>query len=196
MSLKAESDWYKIYDLGMDPAVFLEPFKNIANEDDSFDINIDRVAEHKAWVIDDRPDIWEYINNIHPLTDLWTTVRSGLVKQGFVYWIMPETGSLQPHLDAKTNDGTDAHGFVIVPLVGETITKSYGRPPYINPHSDGTTPKNNDTFTLTYDWNDYTVIDQVTYGPGDVVILNNTNYIHSVHPQSARVALQFSAASW
>ena len=196
MEPKLETEWYKIYDLGMNPEDLLEPFKNIASEDESFDINIDKVAQHQAWVIDDRQDIWSYINNIHPLTDLWTTVRSSLVENGFIYWVMPESGSLQPHVDAKSNDGIEMNGFVIVPLIGETKTKCYGRPPYISPHSDGTYPKNNDTFTLTYDWDDFSVVDEITYGPGDVVILNNTNYIHSVHPTGTRVALQFSAASW
>ena len=199
MSLKAESPWYKIYDLGMDPNDILDylvPRLEQEHGDLNFNDNFS-MGKHQVWVVDNAKHLYNHVDKIHPCMDLYTTLRKELVPSAFSFWIMPKDSELGPHVDAKQNKGQPTPGFVIVPLRGRTETKCYGPMPEVNPHynpNNLSSLKNNDEFTMTFSSDDLEVVDTVVYEPGDVVVINNTKYIHSVHPlDDPRIALQFSA---
>lgn len=122
------------------------------------------------------------VHALHSVRPLTSSRFKGELINGCTIWEMNNGVTLEPHVDASHNTS-----FVILPIAGRTKTSMHGQLPN-DVSNHGRTP----TFPI-----DTPIVDSITYGPGEFIVINNTKYIHSVTPiDDYRLVLQFNAESF
>jgi len=111
------------------------------------------------WYIEDQ-DTYNKLNQIYPI-------------QGkLCCWEWFETEGIVPHVDNNNMpDGATRAGSMNVPLIGNVLTCNYG--PFKGEHTGVGATMISDTSK--------SVIDSLEYGPGQIMIIDNTRWIHSVN---------------
>ena len=128
----------------------------------------------KVWTFECK-QTYDHVNSIHPIKVLFS--KDEINK--FTIWEMNTGSTLPPHVDADHNTG-----FVIVPLIGTTTTSMHGSIPHTI---------DNNSKTPVFE-EDMPVLESVTYSVGEMIVVNNTKFIHSVKPvDDYRLTLQFNA---
>ena len=167
-----ETAWYKLYKHNLDIDSLLVRVHDYMKKNTPRTIS-DFDNDQQAWTFECK-QTYEYVNSIHPIKVLFS--KNEINK--FTIWEMNTGSTLPPHVDANHNTG-----FVIVPLVGTTKTSMHGSIP---PETD------NNSKTPVFEKN-MPILDSVTYGVGEMIIVNNTKFIHSVKPvNDYRLTLQFN----
>ena len=176
-----DTDWCKQYkhnidltDISNNDKLLIEnsyPYR-VRPDDTYFD-------EHKFWEFDD-DDLYNAVNQYHELNAISQSGMGKLRKGKITIWEMRNNTKLHAHVDSHVHQG-----FVIMPLIGKTRTACHG--PIPDPQSNiHNTP-------YFFELEDY-VEDYVEYEPGQMVVINNTKFVHSVVPLDGyRLALQFPA---
>ena len=111
------------------------------------------------WHLEDQ-DTYNKLNQIYPIQDK------------LCCWEWVETKGIVPHVDnINMPDGTIQAGSMNVPLIGNVLTCNYG--PFKGKHTGSGATIISDTSK--------SVIDTLEYGPGQIMIIDNTQWIHSVN---------------
>lgn len=135
---------------------------------------------HNFWYAEDK-EKWETFNAISPLTKSigWDNKSWDY---HVCYWEWDPVDYLPTHID----DPAVARGNLLIPIIGETITYFYET-------------VDDDTFASSGVSRPYKEIEtdiskstfSVTYGPGEVLEIENSIWYHSVHPlQDYRLQMQ------
>ena len=150
--------WYKLFDnpLEIDLLIALckktKP-KNPKQINPTYGLNL------YWWYIEDQ-DTYNKLNQIYPIQG----------KLCCMEWF--ETEGIVPHVDNNNMlDGATRAGVMNVPLIGNVLTCNYG--PFKGEHTGVGATMISDTSK--------SVIDSLEYGPGQIMIIDNTRWIHSVN---------------
>ena len=139
---------------------------------------------HNFWYVEDR-EKWETFNKIAPLTKAigWDGHEWDY---HVCYWEWNPADTLETHID----DPAIGRGNLLVPIIGETTTYFYdlvdeedlAKPGESRPYKEIETDPRQSTFSITY-------------GPGEVLEIENSMWYHSVHPkQEYRLHMQLRLA--
>lgn len=135
---------------------------------------------HNFWYAEDK-EKWETFNNIAPLTK-----HIGWEDKNWdyhvCYWEWNYADFLPKHID----DPAVGRGNLLIPIVGETTTYFYDiinsedfvKPGESRPYKEKETNIDESIF-------------HITYGPGEILEIENSTWYHSVHPlQDYRLQMQ------
>lgn len=176
--LTRQTEWYKLYKHNLEIPNLLSRVRNHMTSNTATSVPGSFNQGHKTWTFVCK-DTYEYVNSIHAVRPLTSTAFAGELDHAFTIWEMNTGSNLPPHVDATHNTA-----FVILPLVGRTTTSMHG--PINN-------SINNNQKTPVFDV-DMPKINSVTYNTGELIVVNNTKFIHSVQPiDDYRLVLQFNA---
>ena len=168
-----KTKWYKLYKHNLDIDSLLFRVRNHMTQTTPRSISgFD--SGQKAWTFECK-QTYDYVNSIHPIKVLYSEDEINK----FAIWEMNKGSTLAPHVDANHNTG-----FVVLPLIGTTKTSMHGPVPL---------GIDNNSKTPVFD-EDLPILESVTYGVGEMIVVNNTQFIHSVKPvDDYRLTLQFNA---
>jgi len=173
-----ETDWYKLYKHELETNTLLSKVRDFMRHNKPMSLPGKFNKGHNTWTFVCK-DTYNYVNSLHSVRPLTSTTFVGEMDHAFTIWEMNTGSNLPPHIDASHNTA-----FVILPLIGRTRTSMHGT---INESID------NNHKTPVFDSNMKT-LDSVTYGTGEMIVVNNTQFIHSVKPlDHYRLVLQFNA---
>lgn len=201
MSLIEESEWYSVYELGMDVNLLVDKFNLYASINEAENAGIILDEKNKYWICDNDTTIHDYVNNITPVGSLATTTKVHTVESSleivpdltsaFLYYDV-ENKNLPPHVTPKSKNDVDIASIVYIPLSGEWTIKSCGRAPFINPHFADESLRNNDNDIVVYDYEDFVTVDTVECKPGYVYVIKSSEFVTSFESHSDRKqVLQF-----
>ena len=201
MSLVEESEWYSVYELGMDVDLLLDKYNLFASTSESMGAGIILDKENKYWICDEDATMHDYVNKITPVGSLVTTTKVHTVESSldifedlsssFMYYDI-ENKDLPPHVTPKSKNGVAIPSIVYIPLSGEWTIKGSGRAPFVNPHFADESIQNNDNDIVVYDYHDFITVDTVECKPGYVYVIRSSEFVTSFESKSERKqVLQF-----
>lgn len=162
-------EWYKLYDNPLNVEDLIKKIEEARPANDERNhIPVLRGEEVNFYdfIIEDK-ELWEVFNSVHPLQEILN--RGGgteeNIKYGMSVWEWDPARYLIPHTDRSTTGGN-----MVVPLVGEVTTRA---------HRTHEPSEMSQFFT---DEEAGPVTDEFTYGPGQIMVIDNSELIHSVVP--------------